>query len=317
MKEGLSFDDVLIIPKYSKIESRHDVSLETRLGKYSFKIPIIAANMDRICESEMAIAMNELGGLGVIHRFNSIDYQYEEAEKVRKNNEKNIVAVALGVKDLKERSKKLDSVADIFVLDIAHGHSKHAIDAVKYLKDNYEKYLIAGNVATMDGAMDLYQAGADCIKVGIGPGKVCRTRDVTGCGVPQFTAVLDIAKNKKYDIIADGGIRTSGDIVKSLGVGTNAVMLGYLLSGTDETPGEIFFGKHGLKYKIYRGMSSREVNGRLDVASEGVSIDVLYKGSVKQIISDLVMGVKSGLSYVGARNLDELVKKIEFIKIRK
>jgi len=317
MKEGLSFDDVLIIPKYSEIESRHDVSLETHLGKYSFKIPIIAANMDKICESEMAIAMNKLGGLGVIHRFNTIDYQYEEAKKVRLDNEKNVVAVALGIKDLKERSKKLDSVTDIFVLDIAHGHSKHAVDAVKYLKGEYDKYLVAGNVATKEGALDLYQAGADCIKVGIGPGKVCRTRNVTGCGVPQLTALMDVIKDKQYDVIADGGIRTSGDIVKSLGVGANAVMLGYLLSGTDETPGEIFFGKHGLKYKIYRGMSSREVSGRLDVASEGVSIDVLYKGSVKQVINDLVMGVKSGLSYVGAKNLDELVNKIEFIRIRK
>ncbi|MDP2692228.1 MAG: guanosine monophosphate reductase [bacterium] len=311
MEKLYTFDDVLLEPQYSDIMSRHDVDTSVKLGPFDFKIPIIAANMNKICDSRMAIAMGELGGLGVIHRFNTIDEQYEEAKKVKDAG--HITAVALGVKDLEERSAKLSSVADIFVIDIAHGHSKTVIDAIKYLKDNYKQYVIAGNVATGAGAMDLSQAGADCIKVGIGPGRTCQTRPVTGHGVPQLAAIVNCVG--PYPIIADGGIKSSGDLVKALAAGATMVMLGNLLAGTTETPGEIRVRTDGSKYKYFMGMSSKEASNRDDVTPEGISVEVPFKGDVKYVIKDLMGGLKSGMTYSGARTLFELVHKSEFIRI--
>lgn len=322
MNEYLTFDDVLLEPQFSDIMSRHDVDTSCQLGPFSFKIPIIAANMDKICDSKMAIAIGRLGGLGVIHRFNTIEQQTEHAKKVKAENL--ICAVALGVKDLEERAKALNPYVDIFVIDIAHGHSKTVIDAIKYLKTNYKQYIVAGNIATIDATKDLITAGADCLKVGIGPGRTCQTRPVTGHGVPQLTAIMEVVNgalninqisNEHTGIIADGGIKTSGDIVKALAAGADMVMLGNLLSGTTETPGELHTDTNGRRYKYFRGMASREASNRDDVTPEGVSVEVPFKGDVQYVIKDLIGGIKSGMTYSGAKTIKELQQKAKFIRI--
>ena len=313
IKEALTYDDVLLVPQYSDIMSRKDVDTSCSLGPFKFKIPIIAANMDKICESKMAIAIGKLGGLGVIHRFNTIEQQVEEAKKVKV--EGLIVAIALGLKDLEERAKAMKDIADIFVIDIAHGHTKSMIEAITYLKKNYKQYIIAGNIATRNAREDLIQAGTNCVKVGIGPGSVCQTRSVTGCGVPQITAIQEVAEYKTVDIIADGGIKTSGDIVKALAAGATMVMLGNLLSGTDETPGDIQTASDGSKHKYYRGMASKEASNRDDVTPEGISIIVPYKGPVENVIDFLIGGLRSGMTYNGAKTIKELQQKAQFIKV--
>lgn len=319
---GLTFDDVLITPARSDIRSRRDPRLTTKLTKnVSIEMPIISANMDTITEYDMALAMNQLGGLGILHRFITSEEQAAQSRRLKEAGVKNISA-SVGVgEEFKSRAKALiDAGVNIITIDIAHGHSIQMMETMKWLKDSYPHIeIIAGNMATPDAARDLIEAGADSIKVGIGPGSMCTTRIITGCGVPQLTAVAlcaEIADSYGVPVIADGGIRTSGDMVKAFAAGASVVMLGSMLSGTIETPGEIKNGK-----KQYRGMASRSAQDSWrggvpeGMAPEGESTQVNVKGHVKDVILEVAGGIRSGMSYVNATTIAEIREKAQFIEM--
>lgn len=460
IRTGLTYEDVLLEPRFSSIRSRKDVDTGANLSRnVRLRVPIVSANMDTVTESGMAIAMARHGGIGIIHRFNSIQEQVEEVRRVKRSesfviehpytvspdqsvadarhlmeehgitglpvvadgklagilsrrdtvfagtasgpvsqfmtprdrlitaprgitlseaesilgrhkieklpliDEADQLQGLITVKDIQKRSRYPESSkdekgrllvgaavgvvgdhleraealvsagTDVLVLDIAHGHSANAIHAVQAIKDAFpEVDLVAGNVATVEGTIDLIDSGADAIKVGVGPGSICITRVVTGVGVPQFTAVMDCAaaaRERGVPIIADGGVRTSGDVVKALAAGASTVMLGNLLAGSTESPG-VAIVRNGRRYKVSRGMASvgasmerrrREKPGWEgeesfeDVVPEGVEGMVPYKGDVSDVVVQLVGGVRSGMSYVGARTLDELCERARFIKI--
>ncbi|MEM5881319.1 MAG: IMP dehydrogenase [Candidatus Aenigmatarchaeota archaeon] len=459
VEEALGFDDVLIISKKSVVSSRKETDTSTILAKdLTIKIPIISANMVNVTEYKMAIAMAREGGIGIIHRFMSINEQVEEVKKVKRaenivieepytikktktvkeakeemekfnvngllveengklvgiitrrdvlladENEKVenvmtkrkdlifanygisideafkifkkhkieklplidkkgfikglitlkdlislkmhpnaskdkkgrlIVGAAIGIKDWYERTKALiECETDVIVLDIAHGHSEQAIKTIKEIRKEFgdKLCLIAGNVATAEGTKDLINAGADAVKVGIGSGSICITRIVTGCGVPQITALLEcskVAKKENIPLIADGGIKNSGDIVKAIGAGASSVMIGSLLAGTDESPG-VLIVRNGKKYKFYKGMASSLANIErkireekildeefLDYVPEGLEAIVPYRGSVKDVITQLVNGLRSGLSYCGVKSVKELIGNAEFVKVNR
>lgn len=461
IRQGLTYDDVLLLPRYSSIKSRRDVETATRLTRrLCLRIPVISANMDTVTESEMAIAMARHGGIGIIHRFNTIEQQVSQVRAVKRSEsfvienpftiapdstvgqardilEQNnitglpvvdrngtlqglltgrdilfvkddtrrvancmtprerlvtapvgttigeaegyleeakveklplvddngklaglitlrdilkrtlhpesskdgkgrlLVGAAIGVVgDYLERACALVKAGcDVLVVDIAHGHSENAIQAVGEIRDRLGPIeLIAGNVATGDGARDLIEAGVDAIKVGVGPGSICITRVVTGVGVPQLTAVMDCveeADKHNIPVIADGGIRTSGDISKALAAGAATVMCGNVLAGTRESPGVVVV-RNGRRYKASRGMAStgatlerrrREKPGwegesdLTDVVPEGVEGMVPFKGDVSEVIVQLVGGLRSGMSYLGARTLEEFRANAQFIQI--
>ncbi|MGB9732989.1 MAG: IMP dehydrogenase [Candidatus Micrarchaeia archaeon] len=447
--EGITFDDVLIVPKISNVLSRKETDTSTNLtDNIKLSIPIISANMDTVTESAMAITMARLGGVGVIHRFNTIEEQVNEVKKVKRkqgviisdpytvspedtlskvkelaaekgvtgfpvvigsklvgiitkrdyileedmtrkvkelmtkdpivadenitiNKAKSIlkknkieklllvdkegrlkgmitakdisineadggiskdkkgrlmVGAAIGiVGDYKERADKLvEAEADFIVVDVANGYLTRVADVVKYLKKNYDIEVIAGNVATKEGAINLAKAGADAVKVGIGPGGACLTRSVAGVGYPQLSAIMECSV-AGVRIIADGGITKSADLAKAIAGGADAVMIGSLLSGTDESPGKIV-AKENKNYKIYRGMASisayadkaMKQNELLDIEGytpEGTEMLVEYKGSAIKIINNLVNGLKSAMTYVNARNLNEFRKNVEFVRL--
>lgn len=325
--QGYSFDDVLLVPKYNRVKSRKEVSFRTQVTKNHYlDIPFLVANMDTVCESKMAITIGRLGGLGVIHRFLSIENQVAEVKKVKQ--EKLLTAAAIGIKDYEERVKALNSIGiDILVLDVAHGHSKRVGKTLDYIKENYPKIdIIVGNIATKDAAEYFISKKADSIKVGIGPGSMCTTRIMAGAGVPQITAIMDVyeASQGRVPVCADGGIKVSGDIVKAIGAGADTVMIGSLFSGTEETPGEII-EKDGKKYKEYRGMASylatvkkMKLDGKkVDevVHVEGEVTKVEYKGSVIPIVNKLLGGLASGMTYVGADHIEKIKGKADFISI--
>ena len=451
---GLTYDDVLLVPQYSDIQSRKQINISAQFSKnIALNMPIVSANMDTVTESKMAIAMALEGGIGVIHRFLTIDEQVAEVKKVKRsqnliiedpifiskeatlgeamevmkqNNingllvcDKNkrivgiltgrdvrfktnfnlkvkdvmtpksklitvsradskkalgifdkykieklplvdakgklaglitasdfkktqehlyaakdiegqlLVGAAVGVKDGLERGRALvEAGADALVIDIAHGHHHKCIELTKELKKRFKKVdIVAGNVATRLGAEDLIKAGADAIKVGIGPGAACSTRIVAGSGVPQFSAILDIApvcKKAGVAVIADGGVRTSGDVAKAIAGGASTVMIGNLFAGSLESPGEYYI-EGGSAFKVYRGLASREASRdrqevdknpeREDRAPEGISYKVTYKGEVSKITRLLVDGLQSGMSYTGARNIAEFWEKARFIRM--
>lgn len=461
MREGFTFSDVLLIPKRSSITSRKDVDTSGRFSRsITLKCPIVSANMDTVTEAAMAIAMARAGGLGIIHRFLSIEEEVAEVAKVKRSENiiieepyivspddtvadaralmkrsevggllvvdrarklvgivterdihfqedsrrvlrevmtSKIVSGSPGItmekaqrilsenkieklplvdgagllvglitaKDLKHKrmhpdaskDKKgrllvgaavgvigdyleragalIEAGADVLVVDVAHGHADHVIEAVSKIKKRWPtKDLVAGNVATHEGAKDLVEAGADGIKVGVGPGSICSTRIVSGAGMPQLTAVMDcsrITRKSNIPVIADGGIRDSGDIAKALAGGASSVMIGSLLAGTDESPG-LLITRNGTKYKIYRGMASltatltrkqreRHEEGPIqeqdvsEVVPEGVESMAPYRGRAAEIVYQLVGGLRSGMSYVGARSLAEFWNKAEFMRI--
>ncbi len=457
---GLTFDDVLLVPKHSSIRSRRDVDTSSLLVPgVRLHIPIISANMDTVTESDMAIALAQQGGIGILHRFMSIEQQAELVRKVKRaeslvvqdpitiqkgatvedarmrmadtgvgglmvvdednrllgvvttrdvllangdsspirqvmtplerlvvadanelleearkklhenrveklplvDGEGRIVGLitaqdivkirehphatkddrgrlrvgaAVGVRadDIERAGACVDAGADVLVVDIAHGHSDHTIDMVKRLKREFPRAaLIAGNVATADGVRDLAEAGADAVKVGVGAGSICITRVVTGFGVPQLTAIGDCAEaahRLNVPIIADGGIRTSGDLTKALAAGANTVMLGSMLAGTDESPGAPIV-RQGRRYKVVRGMASLTANvqrrkmdkGEIadeewsEVVPEGVEAMVPYRGAVADILTQMVGGLRSGMSYAGARSIEQLWEEAEFVRI--
>lgn len=466
-KVGLTFDDVLLVPKYSDVKSRKDVDTSSKFSRgISLAIPLLSANMDTVTESAMAIAVAREGGLGVIHRFLSVQEQVSEVSKVKRSEgvviedpitlgperrvreavdllrehsiggivvvdrerkvlglvtsrdlsleedldrrlsevmtrrrdlvtapkgvsiekanhllkenkveklplldrggrlaglitSKDIlkrrqypsatkdrkgrlrVAAAVGVKgDYMERAERLlNAGADALVVDIAHGHSYNAIETVKRIRKELGGVeIVAGNVATARGTLDLIKAGADAVKVGVGSGSICVTRVVTGFGVPQLTAILEsaeAAKGSGVPVIGDGGIRAPGDVTKALAAGASTVMVGSLFAGTEESPGPTVL-RGGARYKVTRGMASltasidrriREGSGAQtneaelveEVAQgsvpEGVEGLIPYRGKVVDVIRQLVGGLRSGMSYCGARTVPELREKAEFIQI--
>ena len=457
-KEGLTFDDVLLVPKYSDITSRSQTDLTTKLSRnISISIPFVSANMDTVTESSMASAMARAGGIGIIHRFLTIQEQANEVLKVKRSGSvmienpysissdksvrdavdyaedkdisgllvvdanskligivterdllfasgnakiqdvmtkdvvtaklgvtldeskellhkhrieklpivddlgmikglitskditnnadfpnaskdkkgRPLVGAAVGVKgDFLERSESLlEAGVDALVVDIAHGHSENAMSTIRNIKKAFPNCeLIAGNIATAQGAEDLIKAGVDAVKVGVGSGSICITRVITGSGVPQLTAVMDcakIGKNYGVPIISDGGTRTSGDATKALASGASSVMIGSMLGGTDESPGTVLT-KNGKRFKVYRGMASLAASiGRKsketgsisldddlnDYVAEGVEAMVPYKGTVTDILKQLTGGVRSGLSYCGAHTIHQMQENAEFIKM--
>lgn len=327
IKKAYSYDDVLIVPKYNKIKSRKDVSFRTRVTKnYFLDNPIIAANMDTVCESEMAIEIGKLGGLGVVHRFMNLEDQAEEVKKIK--SEGLITAAAIGVKDYQERvSALVKAGANILVLDVAHGHSKYAGKTLDWIKSQgFEVDVMVGNIATKDAAEYYVSKGADAIKVGIGPGSVCTTRIMTGAGVPQITALIDVyeATQGRVPVCADGGIKVAGDLTKAIGAGADTVMLGSIFSGTKEAPGKII-EKDGQKYKEYRGMASysatlkkKKLDGKVsskNIYVEGETTLVEYKGEVVNIVNKMLAGLASGMTYTGSADIESLRGKADFVEI--
>jgi len=322
IKEALAFEDVLLSPKFSSIKSRSQINLGSAFNdRHDLKLPIISAPMDTVSESEMAIAMSKAGGMAVLHRYNSIE---EQCGLVSKSLESDgcLVGAAVGVSgDYMERSMELYKTGcRLFCIDIAHGHHILMMDALQSLRKTFgsEVTIMAGNVATLHAFDDLAKWGADAIRVGIGGGSICSTRIKTGHGVPTLQSIIDCSQSSTdAKLIADGGIRTSGDIVKALGAGADFVMLGSLLAGTSESPGRVFRDGSGAMRKVYRGMASKEaqIDWRGHTASvEGVTSSVPMKGPVGLILKDLERGIRSGFSYSGARTLAEFQTYATFVK---
>ena len=348
-KKGLTFDDVLLIPAESHVLP-NEVDLSTQLAdNLKLHIPLISAGMDTVTEGPMAIAMALQGGLGVVHKNMSIQAQAGEVANVKSvvvpagatkaavdDNNRLLVAAAVGVtSDTFERAEALlKAGADAIVIDTAHGHSAGVLRKIAEIREHFpDATLIAGNVATGEATRALFDAGVDVVKVGIGPGSICTTRVVAGVGVPQITAIYDaasVAREYNKPIIADGGIKYSGDVVKALAAGGNAVMLGSMFSGTTEAPGDIF-EDGGKKYKAYRGMGSvgamaqahgssdRYFQGGVNEANklvpEGIEARVPYKGDVADVLFQIDGGLRSGMGYVGAADIPTLIEKAQFVQI--
>lgn len=306
-KTLICFDDVLLRPRYSDIDSRSSIDLFSYCGGLNLLLPIVSSPMDTVTETAMLSKMTKHGGLGVIHRYNTIENQ---VQLIKNTLFPSSAAAAVGVSgDYLERVSALREIGvSKFCIDVAHGHTslmKRAIDKIRAQEGNYI-HIMAGNVATIEAFNDLADWGASSIRVGVGGGSICSTRIQTGHGIPTLASILECSQtDRDAAIIADGGIRNAGDIAKSLAAGADAVMLGSLLSGTDESPGEII-DQYGKKKKVYRGMASREaqIDWRGHTASlEGVSAMVNYKGSVEKILSELNQSLRSAFSYSGARTL--------------
>ena len=329
---ALSYDDVLLVPQYSKVNSRNEITLKTQVTKRFFlDIPFISANMSDVTGVEMAIALAKLGGLGVIPRFLPPEQQADQIAEVKKS--KVLVGGAVGARNgIVERAEKIvHAGVDILFIDVAHGHMQKTLDATSKLKNIFGSKvdIISGNAATYEATDDLFKAGADAVKVGVGPGSICTTRIETGSGVPQITAILESAKaarkHKKF-IIADGGVKTSGDTVKGLAAGASAIMAGSIFAGCDETPGELII-KDGEKFKIYNASTSltekvkhskanhHETEEHYTKQIEGVESIVHYKGSLSSVIERLTANVRSGFSYSGAKDIYTLWKNAKFVRM--
>lgn len=345
--KGLTFDDVLLLPGYTDFK-RQDIDLSTRLTKkIKLTIPFVSSPMDTVTESRLAIALARLGGIGIIHRNLTIEQQAKEVDIVKK--QKLLVGAALGASETSEKRAQIlvKTGVDVIVVDSAHGYTKTTIEMVKYLKKNFPRVdVIAGNIATYEAALQLAKAGADALRVGMGPGAICSTRIVSGMGVPQITAVLETAK-VGIPVVADGGIKYSGDITKALAAGASTVMMGSFFASALESPGRVIKLKkehvpkryksilnHAKTYlfKEYRGMGSeaamragaraksegefhgKDYKDRVLIA-EGVEGYVPVRGDVKTIVDQALGGIKSGMYYVGAKNIKDLWQKTQFIRI--
>lgn len=319
--EGITFDDVLIRPKFSRVSSRKLVDISSNeLSNLRLRLPIISANMDTVTNSTMAKAMAEFGAIGCLHRFMTIEENVNEFKNSIVNGKKPIVSVGISWEELERASALLDAGAETICIDVAHGAQLQTTHQYKRLveiaRDRAD--FIVGNFATKD-SIESFNYFSDCpppvFKIGIGPGSACTTRVKTGVGVPQLAAVLECSDNGKNRIIADGGCKTAGDVVKAFAAGAGYVMLGGMLAGTDETPGEV---KDGVK--LYRGSASKD---SYDVqnknsswrTAEGESFSVPYKGSVNSILSDIEGGLRSALSYTNCETLQEFRETAQFMKV--
>ncbi len=323
-KEAVTYDDMLMVPQYSDIQSRSEVDISSDLGRGKvLELPIIASPMDTVSEDEMAIAMNNAGGMAILHRYNTVEEQAKLAQHaIQKTDWNGNVAAAIGVTgDYMRRAEALVAVGiDTLCIDVAHGHHLLMKEALKNLREEYDNHIhiMAGNVCTLEGVNDLADWGADSVRCNIGGGSICSTRMVTGHGLPGLQTIFDCARtDRDVAIIADGGINSSGDIVKALAAGADIVLCGSLLAGTTESPGPIVCLPDGSRAKEYRGMASKDA--QLDWRNksstpEGVASYIPYKGSVVDILKDLEGGIKSGLSYSGARTLTELRNKVEWAR---
>ena len=315
-KMALTYDDITLVPQYSEIESRSEISLTTNLNHFGdFEMPIIGSPMDTVCEVDMCRVLAKNGGFGVLHRYATIADRANWARQL--TDENMVVAAAIGTTgDYFDEARILYDVGvRIFCVDVAHGHHVFMKKALENLRTFFGNtiHIMAGNVATAEGFEALVSWGADSIRVGVGGGSVCSTRVNTGNGIPNVTS-LQLAKKIKdqlgsnVSIIADGGLRTSGDIVKAYAVGADFVMVGSLLAGTEETPGKIIEDASGTKRKEYRGMASRDAQsdwrGKVSVV-EGVSSFLDYRGPVQPILNTLIGGIKSGISYAGISNKND------------
>lgn len=322
-----TFDDVLLVPHHSKIASRADVDLSTMLGKMQLRLPILSANMDTVTETAMAEAMCARGGAGVLHRFASLETQEEwihQLNCIHNPSVPKILSVGLDVKLSWLYNLHATYNLSAVCIDVAHGDHVRVIELLQQIRKRFPDLdIIAGNVATGEAAIRLVEAGANIIKAGVGPGSVCSTRIMTGHGVPQLSAILDVSEaldvsGTRAHIIADGGIRNSGDIVKALAAGADAVMLGSLLAGTEESPGDIVM-QDGQAFKAYRGMASYDVQKEKRAGQsprvEGVSAKIPFRGGVDHTLNVLENGIRSGLSYSGVRDLAELRDFAEFVVV--
>ena len=335
IKEALTFDDVTLAPNYSEVlPSEVDTSIKLS-ENLKLRIPILTSAMDTVTESRMAIAIAKAGGIGVIHRNLNIKDQISEIKKVKKQKLLVGAAVGAGPNEHKRAEQIIKEGVDLIVVDTAHGHTKKVGEIIRFIKKQKTKKvtLCAGNIATAEAAKYLLNLGVDIIKVGIGPGSICTTRLVAGIGVPQLSAILAVRnglKNKKAKIISDGGIKYSGDLAKAFAAGADAVMIGSLFAGTDETPGKLIT-KNGKKFKSFRGMGSvgamnkgsadryfqKKQKDTSKYVPEGVEGYVKYKGKVNSVIYKLVGGLKSSMGYLGAKQIKNLRDKPRFVKITK
>ncbi len=335
IKEALTFDDVTLVPKYSEILPK-DVDTSIKLTKFlKLKIPILSSAMDTVTESRMAIEIARAGGIGVIHRNLDIHKQVSEIKKVKKQKLLVGAAVGAGVNEFERAKAIMRENVDLIVVDTAHGHTKKVSEIIKFIKGkkHNKTALCAGNIATAEAANFLSKLGVDIIKVGIGPGSICTTRLVAGIGVPQLSAILNVRnglKDKNIKVISDGGIKYSGDLAKAFAAGADAVMIGSLFAGTDETPGKLI-KKNGKFFKVFRGMGSvgamnkgsadryfqskqKDISKYVPEGVEGLS---KYKGKVSKIIFKLIGGLRSSMGYLGSKQIKYLRKKPQFVKITK
>ena len=335
INEALTFDDVTLVPKYSEIlPSEVDTSIKLT-NNLKLKIPLLSSAMDTVTESKMAIAIAKAGGLGVIHRNLDIKTQLSEIKKVKIKKLLVGAAVGAGPSEFKRADAILKENIDMIVVDTAHAHTKKVSEIIKFIKKrkNKKTALCAGNIATAEAAKFLLKLGVDIIKVGIGPGSICTTRLVAGIGVPQLSAILTVrngVKNKDVKIISDGGIKYSGDLAKAFAAGADAVMVGSLFAGTDETPGKLI-KRGGKLFKSFRGMGSVGAMNKgsadryfqskqKDISKyvpEGVEGFAKYKGKVQKIIFKLIGGLKSSMGYLGSKQIKYLRNKPRFVKITK
>lgn len=345
--EGLTFDDLLLLPNYTTFP-REQAELTTKLhSSITLKLPIISSPMDTVTETDMAIAMAQSGGLGIIHRNLQVDAQRKMVEAVKKAKVEDktiasvdkqgryLVGAAIGAgADMEERVKALVGAGvDVIVVDSGHGHSQYIMDCVTFIKKNYKNKVVvmAGNVATYDGAKAMMKAGADILRVGVGPGSICTTRVVTGMGVPQVTALMEVAravKGSKVTFVADGGIRQMGDMAKALATGAAAVMLGSMLAGYEQSPGQKI-KQGGVWYKQYRGMGSigamqkggAERYGQnmkteaKKLVAEGVEGLVAFKGDADDFLYQAAGALRSSFYYLGSKNIGEFHRKAKFVRI--
>jgi IMP dehydrogenase len=308
--ESICFDDILLVPQHSKIESRREINISMYAGGLRLDLPVIAAPMDTVCGDKMAIAMAERGGLGVIHRHQSLDNQVSMIKNVSDRGYKNVFgSVGINGDMILDAKRIIDAGASGICVDVANGHNARTIEAVRILSNEFDTHIMAGNVSTGEGFLDLAEAGANSVRVGIGGGSMCTTRIVTGHGLPTLQSIIEVetarASNKvNCAVVADGGIRNSGDMVKAFALGADFVMVGSMLAGTNESPGEIIGDK-----KIFRGMASRsaqnDTRGYVSVV-EGAETTIPMKGPVGAILESISGGIRSGCSYSGVKRLSDL-----------